>query len=172
MPYNRYTEEDPRQSIFIGTVNPDNGEGYLSDTEGNRRYWPVPTTSIDLPGLERDRDQLFAEAYHRYKLGEKWHIKDPKVIKMANEEAAMRVGRDPWEETLAHWLSQEHLMPLTGQYIANGALTLKGREYDKLASNRLSKCMKKLGYERKAKRFGKDTHNVWCKDEEDYLDGL
>jgi predicted P-loop ATPase len=173
MPYNRYTEEYPRQSIFIGTVNPDNGEGYLSDTEGNRRYWPIPTTAIDLPGLERDRDQLFAEAYHRYKEGEKWHIKDLKLIKMANEEAALRVGRDPWEETLAHWLSQEHLMPLTGQYIASGALSLKGREYDKIAKNRIGKCLKKLGYEYKNKRHEKSVIKVWVKeDQEDYLEGL
>lgn len=171
MPYNRYTEEYPRQSIFIGTVNPDNGEGYLSDTEGNRRYWPVPTSNIDLRALARDREQLFAEAYYRYKQKEKWHIKDPKIIKMANEEAALRVGRDPWEETLAHWLSQEHLLSLTGQYIASGALSLKGREYDKIAKNRIGKCMRKLGYEYKNKWHEKGVIKIWVK-EEDYAEDL
>jgi predicted P-loop ATPase len=174
MPYNRYTEEFPRQSIFIGTVNPEAGEGYLSDTEGNRRFWPVATNGdLDLEGLQRDREQLFAEAYHRYKAGEKWHIKDPKIIKMANEEAALRVGRDPWVETIEHWLTKEHLMPLTGQYIASDALSLKGKEYDSIASRRLAKCMRKLEYKYKNTRQEKSVIKIWVKQEdEDYTKDL
>jgi predicted P-loop ATPase len=170
--YGQYSGTYPRQSIFIGTVNPDKGQGYLSDADGNRRYWPVPTTNIDLVALERDREQLFAEAYHRYKLGEKWHIEDPNIIKMANEEAELRVGRDPWDETIAHWLTQEHLLPLTGQYIANGALSLKGREYDKFSATRIARCMRKLGYEYKNKWHEKSVIKIWVKEDEDYLEGL
>jgi predicted P-loop ATPase len=172
--YAHYDQEYPRQSIFIGTVNPDNGEGYLSDTEGNRRYWPVSTFKIDLQGLERDRDQLFAEAYHRYKQGEKWEIKDPKLIKIANEEVLLRVSRDSWQEVLQIWLTQENLPELTGQNIASSAFSLKGREYDKIASNRIGKCMRNLGFERQKKRLGpRDAIYVWYKEEiEDYLDGL
>jgi hypothetical protein len=170
----RYDQEYPRQSIFIGTVNPGADSAYLSDTEGNRRYWPVVTTTIKLRDLERDREQIFAEAYFRYKQGEKWSIADPKLIKIANEEAAMRVGRDSWQEIIAVWLTQDTLPELTGQNIANACMSLKGKEYDKLAGNRISKCMRNLGYERKRKRINsRDYVYVWYKeDQEDYLDGL
>jgi putative DNA primase/helicase len=170
----RYDQEYPRQSIFIGTVNPGADSAYLSDTEGNRRYWPVVTGRIDLSGLQKDRDNIFAEAYHRYKNGEHWSIKDAKLMKIANEEAAMRVGRDSWQEVIAVWLTQDTLPELTGQNIANACMSLKGKEYDKLAGNRISKCMRNLGYERKRKRIDKLNHvYVWYKeDQEDYLDGL
>jgi len=84
---------------------------------------------------------------------------------MANEEAALRVGRDPWEETIAHWLSQEHLLPFTGQYIASGALSLKGKEYDLISSRRLAKCMRKLGYRHKNMRREKGVVKIWVKEE-------
>jgi hypothetical protein len=173
LPYNRYTEEFPRQSIFIGTVNPENGEGYLSDTEGNRRYWPVATTKIDLDALKRDREMLFAEAYHRYKQSEKWEIENPIVLKMSYEEVEKRVHRDSWQEILEVWLTQEDLPELTGHVIADRVFCLKGKEYDRIAANRITKCMTKLGYVRKQKRIDK-LHKayVWEKEAiEDYLVG-
>jgi predicted P-loop ATPase len=175
MPYNRYTEEFPRQSIFIGTVNPEAGEGYLSDTEGNRRFWPVATSGdIDLAGIIRDRDQLFAEAYHRYKQGEKWHIKDPEIIKMANEQAALRVGNDPWEETILSWLDRTEIEEFTSAQIADNALSLKGAQYTKYHKNRVAKVMEKIGYKHTQKRINNLRLWVWVKTEyeENYASDL
>lgn len=62
--YGRLKEDVPRQSVFIGTIN----EGqYLKDPTGNRRYWPVKVGLCDASGLEKVRDQLFAEAMHVYR---------------------------------------------------------------------------------------------------------
>lgn len=174
LPYQRYDEEFPRQNIFIGTVNPGADNTYLSDTEGNRRYWPVVTSKIDLQGLREAREQVFAEAVFRYKSGESWAIQSTKLRRSAELETSLRVGRDAWQEIISVWLSQTDLPELTGQNIASMALTIKGSQYDRLVANRISKCMRTLGYERKRKRISHGNYiYVWYKEtDEDYLTGL
>ncbi|KGN98419.1 hypothetical protein HQ36_02050 [Porphyromonas gingivicanis] len=77
--YGRRTEEHPRQCIFCGTTN----EGlFLKGDNGNRRFWVIevnPTLrkySKWQEALDRDRDQLWAEAVHCYKQGEKLYLSE------------------------------------------------------------------------------------------------
>jgi predicted P-loop ATPase len=65
-PYGKHLVMVPRQCVFAGTINPTVG-GYLKDPTGARRFWPVACQGmIDLDGLKRDRDQLWAEAVARF----------------------------------------------------------------------------------------------------------
>src|SRR6516225_7305783 len=69
-PYGEHLIEQPRQCALAGTVNPEGK--YLLDETGAVRYWPQKAAKIDLVALERDRDQLWAEAVYRYKAVELW----------------------------------------------------------------------------------------------------
>jgi predicted P-loop ATPase len=98
--YGRITQTFARQCVFAGSTNQSE---YLRDATGNRRYWPVKCSKIEAAALERERDQLWAEAYHRYKAGELWWpAEDHKHLFEGEQEK--RFESDVWEELIEHWL--------------------------------------------------------------------
>lgn len=98
--YGRHEVEVPRQTVFIGTTN---ATSYLQDATGARRFPPLRIGTIDIDALRRDRDQLWAEALHRFKAGETWWLAGDLVADAA-EEAEHRFVRHPWEEPIAAYL--------------------------------------------------------------------
>ncbi len=104
-PYGRYTVEVPRQCVFAGTVNPDT---YLRDETGNRRFWPLRCGTIDIAALARDRDQLWAEAVHRFREGAIWWIDDPAMLAEAATAQEARYQADAWDDLIEHWLTHEN----------------------------------------------------------------
>lgn len=59
MAYDRYAIDVERRGVCIGTSNPSK---YLSDSTGERRWWPVAMTKYEREEFLRDKDQLYAEA--------------------------------------------------------------------------------------------------------------
>jgi putative DNA primase/helicase len=88
----------PRRTVFVGTVNPEDG-GYLRDPTGARRFWPLECNEIDLPGILSDRNQIWAEAVHHYRNGAEWHLVDDEV-ETAREEQEKRREIHPWETAI------------------------------------------------------------------------
>lgn len=85
--YARGERDYPRQCVFAGTTNKSH---YLIDDTGGRRFWPVLCTLIDIQGLQAFRDQLWAEAVHRYSADEHWWIEDSEVEKQLQLEQDSR----------------------------------------------------------------------------------
>jgi predicted P-loop ATPase len=93
--YGRLERIYPRRCVFAGTTN---GQTWLRDTTGNRRFWPVHVSHrIDLDQLQAVRGQLWAEANARYERGEPWYLVDDDLIQQAASEQESRVQMDPWE---------------------------------------------------------------------------
>jgi len=111
--YGRLHQEYPRQSIFIGSINPEADNTYLADTTGNRRWWPVPVCdSIDVEGVARDRDQLFAEAVSIMtgKSTEEKLFMDNKGLEAdARRVVDQRQVEHAWTERIAAWLADKTL---------------------------------------------------------------
>lgn len=104
-PYGRRTAQFPRQCVFIATTNE---AEYLRDRTGNRRYWPVRCNRIDLAALERDRDQLWAEAVHEFHQGTQWHLTDAEAA-LATRQQSERVYVTELEQDVATFLERERV---------------------------------------------------------------
>jgi predicted P-loop ATPase len=62
--------------VFFGTTN---DSEFLKDRTGNRRFWPVkvgllPAAKSIFNGLELEVDQIYAEAFIRWQLGEPLYL--------------------------------------------------------------------------------------------------
>ena len=99
-----------RQCVFFGTTNAETG--YLRDTTGNRRFWPVKTPggkdkhSWDLD--EHEISQIWAETLEYVKAGEKLYL-DAKLDTYAKEEQREAMESDEREGIVRDYL--ERLLP-------------------------------------------------------------
>ena len=86
---------------------------YLLDADGNRRFWPVLCTKIDIDWLRENRNQLFAEAKHIYhshiwSSNEPWGEKlflEGEALEMSRSQQKMRLNTDEvLEEVIERYL--------------------------------------------------------------------
>ncbi|MGL3710527.1 VapE domain-containing protein [Leptospirillum ferriphilum] len=142
--YRRDSKKYPRNFILIGTTNETH---YLQDPTGSRRFWPIRCGRIDLEGLARDRDQLFAEALHRFRAGESWWI-----VPGAEMEAEERFDADTWESLIRPWLLDR--WECTTAEILLDCLGIEPSRQDRACQIRVGAIMKRLGWERRRIRTG------------------
>jgi putative DNA primase/helicase len=167
--YGRRNVDHPRQVIFAATTNE---SAYLIDSTGNRRFWPVRCSQIDVEGIRRDRDQLWAEARVRYDRGEAWHVDSGAFARLCAEEQEGRVLSDPWTEIVARWLEA----PTVNRYdvldggrelvtlnvaeglmtsdVLVGALGRKAGEISRSDESRVGVVLRDLGFESRQRREG------------------
>jgi len=99
--YGHEADDYPRSNGFCGTTN---ASHYLNDPTGARRFWPSRVLrAIDTAKIERDRDQLWAEAFARWKAGEAWHVNTPELRALCEAEQEDRFEVDSWEEIILRW---------------------------------------------------------------------
>lgn len=141
--YGRCLDKQLRQCVFAGTTNVPQ---MLADPTGARRYWTVKVRSVDIEALERDRDQLWAEATHLYREGMKWHLSDEEQTALEAAQVAHQQV-DPWEDDLEDWLA---LLPDGEGFRFSAAMDhikIELKDQTTVSSRRVSAVLHRLGWE-------------------------
>ena len=165
LPYGKRIVHQPRQCVFIGTTNQDN---WLKDETGGRRFWPVKCTKIDIEGLRRDRDQIWAEALKAYRDGKHWWIEDEDIKKLAVEEQRERYQDDIWTVKICDARDDLEFQFTSGSKAGTVAISdilvklgVETPKQDQTMANRVARCLVASGWEKWRAPKDVDNRREW-----------
>lgn len=161
-PYGKHLVNRPRQCVFAGTINPPAG-GYLKDPTGARRFWPVACHGmIDRAGIERDRDQLWAEVIVRFRAGAQAWLETPELEALAAAEQAGRFKIDVWQEPIVKWLGKRKDTSVSE--VLKHVLGMSIREQSRAAEMRVASILTNLGFTKHRTRKGNKRENRYWRE--------
>ena len=162
-PYGKHLARLLRQCVFAATINPPADGRYLKDKTGGRRFWPVACRgTIDLAGLEATRDQLWAEAVHRFKQGEPWWLETPELEALATAEQALRLVVDPWMDSIAEWLGDRTNVSV--KEVLEYVLGIVPGPRARAAEMRVAQILKDLGFKKGRPRTADGRENRYWRE--------
>jgi putative DNA primase/helicase len=141
-PYGRNVERRARQTIFAATTNETE---WGQDDTGLRRFWPITCGTIDIPGLNRDRDQLWAEARDRFLSGEPWWLDTESLNEQAKGVQDARQSSDTWLDIISEHTSTHSTITIAE---CLNRIGLKDSDHDRASQMRVAKCLTQLGFKR------------------------
>jgi putative DNA primase/helicase len=170
-PYGRRAADVPRQNVFAASTN---DQQPFVDSTGNRRFWPVRCGQIDVEGIGRDRDQLWAEAYHLFKQGKVWWLDGDELNSLAAHEQGERYEEGVWDDLILDWTEdpRQREAPSNGGTVLvkpwdgsePGKVTITdvlvhgiGKDKDRLTQadrNQVVRCLTHYGWTREQERSG------------------
>lgn len=162
--YGRKSIDVPRQCVFVGSTNRDD---YLKDDTGNRRFWPVKVGTIKIKSLMADRNQLWAEAAHLFRKGERWWLTKEEEA-LAQVEQGDRVESHPWDDVIARWVD-DPIQRMTGFFttgeILGGALGMPKERWDERSTKVVARALRSLGWKRGKSPGGRSVkrENGYCR---------
>ena len=150
MPYDKYVEEHPHLASFVASVN---GNNFLTDPTGSRRFLPFEVLSIDIERVKAiSMDNVYAEAKALLKSGFRYWFDDDEIAELYRESEDFQVQTAEMELLLRCFEKPTEdesysLMTTTEILIYLGIYT-----HQPLVAKRMGEALKKAGYIKVSKR--------------------
>ena len=150
MPYDKYVEEHPHLASFVASVN---GNDFLTDPTGSRRFLPFEVLSIDIEKAKRiSMDNVYAEAKVLLKSGFRYWFDDDEIAELYREsedfqvqtaemELLLRCFEKPAEDENYSLMTTTEILTYLGIYT-----------HQPLVAKRMGEALKKAGYIKVSKR--------------------
>ena len=150
MPYDKYVEEHPHLASFMASVN---GNDFLTNPTGSRRFLPFEVLSIDIEKAKRiSMDNVYAEAKALLKSGFRYWFDDDEIAELYREsedfqvqtaemELLLRCFEKPTEDESYSLMTTTEILTYLGIYT-----------HQPLVAKRMGEALKKAGYIKVSKR--------------------
>ncbi|RGK90924.1 VapE domain-containing protein, partial [Prevotella disiens] len=150
MPYDKYVEEYPHLASFVASVN---GNDFLTDPTGSRRFLPFEVLSINIERAKAiSMDNVYAEAKALLKSGFRYWFDDDEIAKLYREsedfqvqtaemELLLRCFEKPAEDENYSLMTTTEILTYLGIYT-----------HQPLVAKRMGEALKKAGYIKVSKR--------------------
>ena len=150
MPYDKYVEEHPHLASFVASVN---GNDFLTDPTGSRRFLPFEVLSIDIERAKAiSMDNIYAEAKALLNMGFRYWFDDDEIAELYREsedfqvqtaemELLLRCFEKPTEDESYSLMTTTEILTYLGIYT-----------HQPLVAKRMGEALKKAGYIKVSKR--------------------
>ena len=150
MPYDKYGEEHPHLASFVASVN---GNDFLTDPTGSRRFLPFEVLSIDIERAKAiSMNNVYAEAKALLKSGFRYWFDDDEIAELYREsedfqvqtaelELLLRCFEKPTEDESYSLMTTTEILTYLGIYT-----------HQPLVAKRMGEALKKAGYIKVSKR--------------------
>ena len=150
MPYDKYVEEHPHLASFVASVN---GNDFLTDPTGSRRFLPFEVLSIDIERAKAiSLDNVYAEAKALLKSGFRYWFDDDEIAELYREsedfqvqtaemELLLRCFEKPTEDESYLLMTTTEILTYLGIYT-----------HQPLVAKRMGEALKKAEYIKVSKR--------------------
>ena len=151
MPYDKYVEEHPYLASFVASVN---GNDFLTDPTGSRRFLPFEVLSIDIEGAKSiSMDSVYAEAKALLSAGFRYWFDDDEIAELYQESEEFQVQTVETELLLRCFEKPTDDNPRCSYMTTTEILTYLGiYTRQPLTSKRMGEALKRAGFEKVSKR--------------------
>ena len=151
MPYDKYVEEYSHLASFVASVN---GNDFLTDPTGSRRFLPFEVLSIDIERAKSiSMDSVYTEAKALLNAGFRYWFDDDEItelyresedfqVQTAETELLLRCFEKPTDDNLrCSYMTTTEILTYLGIYTRQP-----------LTSKRMGEALKRAGFEKVSKR--------------------
>jgi len=162
--YQEYAVTLQRRCVIQGTSNPTD---LLDDPTGARRWLPMACGEVDVEGIARDRDQLWAEALVLFTAGGVEWREAQALAEGVHDDYRVT---DTWEDAIERWLETPDLdgtLPGVDGFSTHDVLTqaLCFREHavKRADETRVAKVLRTLGFCQKVQKEDGKSVRRWVR---------
>lgn len=163
MPYEKHSEERPHLASFVASVN---GNDFLTDPTGSRRFLPFEVLAIDIDRAKTiPMDAVYGEAKALLKDGFRYWFNDEEIAELHRNSEAFQVYTAEMELLLRYFTFPTEAEKATKRfYMTNseivGYLSVYTRQ--QLSPKRMGEALRKAGYARECRRVNGNPVYVYA----------